>query len=70
MYLSSYPSFLPHESSPISMVSPTDAPLVEVSLGRNLDPGRIKEGDDVYFECSVKAKPAISRVAWRHNVSS
>ncbi|XP_050722018.1 uncharacterized protein LOC127001493 isoform X3 [Eriocheir sinensis] len=43
------------------------APQVEVSLGRNLDPGRIKEGDDVYFECSVKAKPTISRVAWRHN---
>lgn len=43
------------------------APLVEVRLGRSLDPGRIKEGDDVYFECSVKAKPTISRVAWRHN---
>ncbi|XP_063864675.1 LOW QUALITY PROTEIN: hemicentin-2-like [Scylla paramamosain] len=43
------------------------APVVEVSLGRSLDPARIKEGDDVYFECSVKAKPSISKVAWRHN---
>ncbi|XP_042870627.1 uncharacterized protein LOC122252301 isoform X2 [Penaeus japonicus] len=43
------------------------APLVDVQLGRSLDPLRIKEGDDVYFECTVKAKPSIFKVEWKHN---
>ena len=47
-----------------------DIPQVTVSLGKSLDPLRIKEGDDVYFECSVKAKPPITKVQWKHNVST
>lgn len=43
------------------------APLVDVQLGRSLDPLIIKEGDDVYFECTVKAKPSIFKVEWKHN---
>ncbi|XP_071533705.1 uncharacterized protein [Panulirus ornatus] len=49
------------------LLSVSYLPLVNVHLGRSLDPLRIKEGDDVYFECSVKAKPAIFKVAWKHN---
>lgn len=47
---------------------PADAPVVEVVLGASLDPDRIKEGDDVYFECSVIAKPPATAVSWRHDV--
>ncbi|XP_069952853.1 uncharacterized protein [Cherax quadricarinatus] len=49
------------------LLSVNYAPLVEVRLGRSLDPLRIKEGDDVYFECSVQAKPSSVQVAWKHN---
>ncbi|XP_069161281.1 uncharacterized protein [Procambarus clarkii] len=49
------------------LLSVNYAPLVEVTLGGSLDPLRIKEGDDVYFECGVKAKPAGVKVAWKHN---
>ncbi|ROT76582.1 hypothetical protein C7M84_004833 [Penaeus vannamei] len=32
-------------------------PTVEASLGRSLDPELLKEGDDVYFTCTVDANP-------------
>ena len=28
----------------------------------------LEEGDDVYFECHIKAHPPVHRVLWRHNV--
>ncbi|KAK3874187.1 hypothetical protein Pcinc_020858 [Petrolisthes cinctipes] len=28
---------------------------------------RIKEGDDVYFECNIEANPTFHRVDWHHN---
>ncbi|XP_068209109.1 uncharacterized protein [Palaemon carinicauda] len=43
------------------------APVIEVSLGRSLNPDRIKEGDHVYFECAVKSKPPVLTVSWKHN---
>ncbi|XP_066961613.1 uncharacterized protein [Macrobrachium rosenbergii] len=43
------------------------APLVSVHLGRSLDPDKIKEGDDVYFECTVISKPPVFNVIWKHN---
>ncbi|XP_042232881.1 uncharacterized protein LOC121873411 [Homarus americanus] len=49
------------------LLSVSYAPQVRVLLGKSLDPLRIKEGDDVYFECQVDAKPPIFKVAWRHN---
>ncbi|XP_064108652.1 hemicentin-1-like isoform X1 [Macrobrachium nipponense] len=43
------------------------APVVELSLGRALDPTSIKEGDDVYFECNISANPHHHRIQWYHN---
>ncbi|XP_071524055.1 uncharacterized protein [Panulirus ornatus] len=43
------------------------APRVSVSLGRSLDATNIKEGDDLYFECSAIAKPPPHKVTWSHN---
>nr|XP_045614701.1 nephrin-like [Procambarus clarkii] len=42
-------------------------PRAVCAFGANLDSGNIKEGDDVYFECSIQANPAVSRVSWRHH---
>ncbi|XP_041969072.1 nephrin-like [Aricia agestis] len=42
-------------------------PVVTLSLGSTLNPHDIKEGDDVYFECSVKANPKEHRISWYHN---
>ncbi|XP_064094450.1 synaptogenesis protein syg-2-like isoform X2 [Macrobrachium nipponense] len=43
------------------------APVVSVHLGHSLDPEKIKEGDDVYFECTVQSKPPVHNVIWKHN---
>ncbi|XP_072930220.1 neural cell adhesion molecule 1-A-like [Epargyreus clarus] len=52
-------------------------PIVTLKMGSNLNPGHIKEGDDVYFECEVRANPKADRLAWfkgtveiQHNASS
>ncbi|KAK6638830.1 hypothetical protein RUM43_007099 [Polyplax serrata] len=42
-------------------------PLVTLKIGANLNPDDIKEGDDVYFECSVKSNPKAYKLAWFHN---
>ncbi|XP_052744055.1 neural cell adhesion molecule 2 [Bicyclus anynana] len=51
-------------------------PMVTLKMGSNLNPDHIKEGDDVYFECSVQANPRANRLAWyketveiQHNAS-
>ncbi|XP_064078171.1 LOW QUALITY PROTEIN: uncharacterized protein LOC135195701 [Macrobrachium nipponense] len=43
------------------------APIVRIRLGPSLHPEFIKEGDDVYFECAVKAKPQVFKTVWRQN---
>lgn len=48
----------------------TDPPQVTLSLGSTLKPDDIKEGDDVYFECHIKANPKEHRITWSHNVSN
>ncbi|KAL0869438.1 hypothetical protein ABMA27_007672 [Loxostege sticticalis] len=52
-------------------------PIVSLKLGTSLNPKFIKEGDDVYFECSVKANPKNHRLTWykgtkeiHHNASA
>ena len=50
-------------------LSLTDLPRVKLSLGSTLDPDGIKEGDDVYFECSIDAKPSVYKIVWKFNVS-
>ena len=46
-----------------------DEPKVFLSFGKSLDPDNIKEGNDVYFECDVKANPKVYKIVWLHNVS-
>ena len=48
----------------------SDPPAIGLTLGRSLDPGHIKEGDDVYFECDIRSNPEIRRLEWHHNVST
>ncbi|XP_024081839.1 hemicentin-1-like [Cimex lectularius] len=43
------------------------APLVSLQLGTSLKPHQIKEGDDVYFECNVRANPRQHKINWFHN---
>ncbi|KAK7080333.1 hypothetical protein SK128_019382 [Halocaridina rubra] len=45
--------------------------------GRSLNLSNIEEGDDVYFECAIKANPWVYKIVWlheghelRHNVSA
>lgn len=47
----------------------TDAPVVDLELGSNINSSAIQEGMDVYFECNIKSNPWVYRVTWRHNVS-
>ncbi|KAJ2950567.1 hypothetical protein O0L34_g8813 [Tuta absoluta] len=42
-------------------------PIVELQLGSTLNPNDIEEGDDVYFDCVVKANPPAYKVVWEHN---
>ncbi|KOB78250.1 Uncharacterized protein OBRU01_02793, partial [Operophtera brumata] len=42
-------------------------PVVDLRMGSNLNPDEIKEGDDVYFECTVKANPKTHRLVWFHD---
>ncbi|KOB76275.1 Protein turtle-like protein A [Operophtera brumata] len=44
------------------------SPLVVLTLGSTLNPHDIKEGDDVYFECNIRANPREHRISWYHNV--
>ncbi|CAG2057166.1 unnamed protein product [Timema podura] len=42
-------------------------PLVSLQLGNTLNPDDIKEGDDVYFECNIRANPKEHKIVWLHN---
>ena len=46
----------------------SDAPQVSLVLGRALKASNLKEGDDVYFDCLVKANPPPRRVVWKKEV--
>ncbi|XP_015109252.1 hemicentin-1 isoform X1 [Diachasma alloeum] len=41
-------------------------PVVTLRMGSSLNPDVIKEGDDVYFECNVRANPSASKLSWYH----
>ncbi|CAK9809298.1 Kin of IRRE-like protein 3 [Anthophora plagiata] len=43
-------------------------PIVSLNLGSTLSPEDIKEGDDVYFECHIRANPPWSKLTWIHDV--
>ncbi|XP_066589298.1 kin of IRRE-like protein 2 isoform X5 [Prorops nasuta] len=42
------------------------APIVTLKMDSSLNPREIKEGDDVYFECNVKANPRVYKLTWYH----
>ncbi|XP_011504734.1 PREDICTED: hemicentin-2-like [Ceratosolen solmsi marchali] len=39
-------------------------PVVSLRMGTSLKPDDIKEGDDVYFECIVRANPKAYKLSW------
>ncbi|OWR46079.1 hypothetical protein KGM_211045 [Danaus plexippus plexippus] len=45
-------------------------PVVKLRLGSSLAAGDIKEGDDVYFECHVRANPPARKLSWLHDGQS
>lgn len=45
-------------------------PVVNLKMGKTLNPDDIKEGDDVYFECIVRANPKVYKLAWFKDVSN
>ena len=45
------------------------APMATLRLGPTFKADSIKEGDDVYFECSIQANPDVTRLVWKHEVS-
>ena len=47
-----------------------DSPQAWLQLGENLSEDKIKEGDDVYFECDVKSNPKVMQITWKQNVSN
>ncbi|XP_018322838.1 titin isoform X2 [Agrilus planipennis] len=44
-------------------------PVVTLKMGSSLNPEDIKEGDDVYFECNVRANPKAYKLSWFHDVT-
>ncbi|KAK9709842.1 CD80-like C2-set immunoglobulin domain [Popillia japonica] len=42
-------------------------PIVTLKMGSSLNPEDIKEGDDVYFECNIRANPKAYKLSWFHN---
>ena len=49
-------------------LSITDLPVVRIALGSNIYGEDIKEGDDLYIECHIRANPNFHRLQWSHNV--
>nr|XP_053651478.1 B-cell receptor CD22-like [Cherax quadricarinatus] len=43
------------------------SPEVHVAAGSSLDLNHIKEGDDVYFDCHIKARPDAHKISWSFN---
>lgn len=41
-----------------------------LNLGSKLNPEDVKEGDDVYFECDVRANPHVNKIVWYHEVGA
>lgn len=46
-----------------------DPPIVTLRLGSTLIVDDIKEMDDIYFECDIKANPPWRKLSWLHDVS-
>lgn len=42
-------------------------PEVSIALGSNINGGDVKEGDDLYIECHIRANPSFHKLQWTHN---
>ncbi|XP_076045295.1 nephrin-like [Oratosquilla oratoria] len=42
-------------------------PEVKLSLGKHLDPDNLKEGDDVFLECTTMSNPPVQILRWYQN---
>ncbi|XP_069179049.1 cell adhesion molecule 1-like [Procambarus clarkii] len=43
-------------------------PMTRLRPGRSLNLSNIEEGDDVYFECSIRSNPWVYKISWLHEV--
>ncbi len=43
--------------------------MVSLRLPHIIDLERVKEGDNVYFDCKIKANPKHTKLIWKRNVS-
>ena len=50
-------------------VDRSDPPEVGIALGSNINGDEVKEGDDLYIECHIRANPPFHKLQWTHNVS-
>ena len=62
--VSVYPAYLQQLNWLLS-----DAPMVELRLGKSLNQNSIYEGGDVYFDCLMNSRPPPLRIHWLQNVS-
>ncbi len=46
----------------------SDLPRVRLAFGSTLQPSNMKENDDVYFECEIRAKPWVYKIEWKFEV--
>ena len=46
------------------------SPRVNLNFGVPLNAASIKEGQDIFFRCSVEANPQVYKIEWRHDVSN
>ncbi|KAK5647891.1 hypothetical protein RI129_002783 [Pyrocoelia pectoralis] len=60
----SLPGVGQEDSFKLNIVYP---PQVSLHLGSTLNPDDIKEGDDVYFECNIRANPKEHKITWFHD---
>nr|XP_045589849.1 nephrin-like [Procambarus clarkii] len=44
-----------------------DKPILNLSLGRNLEHDDLREGTDLFFECRIDANPHPYKVEWSHD---
>ncbi|XP_076333636.1 protein turtle-like [Tachypleus tridentatus] len=42
-------------------------PILSLALKTKVQNDLVKEGDDVYFECNIKANPQVTEIGWQFN---
>lgn len=50
-------------------IFPLDVPSVRITVDPQTNVENIREGDDVFFTCSINAVPPVTSISWYHNVS-